>query len=393
MAPNSNRKSIIPPQVKCAFKPRKPRMRVIKKFKVFRFTNLPEEEESQHFTSSGSEIKRCIGTPQHDDPFEYAHSPDHSGYVTCEPGCCELDDDAVSNLPESQEGYEHHETCQLGDDHGEDYKHKSSQLDDNDDILFHSDDDLEDVDCQPENHVTCEPESCELDDDAASNLPESQEGYEHHKTCQLGYDYDEDYECESSQLDDIVCHSDDDLEDADCQAEYHEVVRTEPEDDYEEPYSPEPEEKSADFYGSQVKPFSSPCDDDDDDDDTSDAAVDSTCDSTSSHESELECETCTQHSHDYGSLQLDDGDDSFCPLNSPEPLSPPRPEEYFDCKLCVKMARESVVTPCGHLFCGDCLDKWLNFFTSEMECPVCRSKVLGSSIIPISPPPWWQLRP
>ncbi|KAM1362832.1 hypothetical protein FF1_027771 [Malus domestica] len=314
MAPNSNRKSIIPPQVKCAFKPRKPRMRVIKKFKVFRFTNLPEEEESQHFTSSGSEIKRCIGTPQHDDPFEYAHSPDHSGYVTCEPGCCELDDDAVSNLPESQEGYEHHETCQL------------------------------------------------------------------------------DYECESSQLDDIVCHSDDDLEDADCQPEYHEVVRTEPEDDYEEPYSPEPEEKSADFYGSQVKPFSSPCNDDDDDD-TSDAAVDSTCDSTSSHESELECETCTQHSHDYGSLQLDDGDDSFCPVNSPEPLSPPRPEEYFDCKLCVKMAREPVVTPCGHLFCGDCLDKWLNFFTSEMQCPVCRSKVLGSSIIPISPPPWWQLRP
>ncbi|KAI5345070.1 hypothetical protein L3X38_012947 [Prunus dulcis] len=85
-----------------------------------------------------------------------------------------------------------------------------------------------------------------------------------------------------------------------------------------------------------------------------------------------------QESHELGA--------SFCHA-SPESSSPPRLAFYFDCKLCLKMAREPVVTPCGHLFCGDCLDKWLHFFTSQMECPVCHSKVLDSSIIPIRPTP------
>ncbi|VVA36138.1 PREDICTED: E3 ubiquitin-ligase [Prunus dulcis] len=85
-----------------------------------------------------------------------------------------------------------------------------------------------------------------------------------------------------------------------------------------------------------------------------------------------------QESHELGA--------SFCPA-SPEPSSPPRLAFYFDCKLCLKMAREPVVTPCGPLFSGDCLDKWLHFFTSQMECSVCHSKVLDSSIIPIRPTP------
>ncbi|KAH0980611.1 hypothetical protein GBA52_007788 [Prunus armeniaca] len=51
------------------------------------------------------------------------------------------------------------------------------------------------------------------------------------------------------------------------------------------------------------------------------------------------------------------------------------------------MAREPVVTSRGHLYCGDCLDKWLQFFTSQMKCPVCHSKVLDSSTVPIKPTP------
>ncbi|KAM2156698.1 hypothetical protein ACFX1R_042353 [Malus domestica] len=305
MASSSNHKSIIPPKVKCAFKPTNPRMRDSKKVQRFRFRNLPQEE-SQHFSSSsGSEIKRD------DDPFGYeaygpqsvgyAHSPDHSGYVTCEPECCELDDDAGSYLPEPQQEYQHDESCH-------------------------------------------------------------------------------DHNCESSQLDgdhDEFCHFDDDLEDDDCKPEYHEVIYPEPEEDhFGEPYFPEPEQEYDYFYGSQVKPFHSHCNADD-----ASASVDSIRDSSSSHESELEHKTY-------------DDKASFCSVSSPDqPLSPPRPAKYFDCKLCVKMAREPVVTQCGHLFCGDCLNKWLYFFTSEMQCPVCRSKVLGDSIIQISPPPWWQQRP
>ncbi|TQE01168.1 hypothetical protein C1H46_013191 [Malus baccata] len=302
MASNFNHKSIIPPKVRCAFKPSNPRMRGSKKFKRFRFRNLPQEE-SQHFSSSsGSEIKR------YDDPFEYeaysaqsvdcACSPDHSGYVTCE------------------------------------------------------------------------PESCELDDDAGSYLPEPQQGYEQDKSCH-------DHDCESSQLDgdhDEFCHFDDDLGDDDCKPEYHEVIYPEPEeDDYGEPYFPELEQEYDYFYGSQVKPCRTRC---------KDYFYDSICDSSSSHERELE----------YNKTYDDKA--SFYSVSSPDqPLSSPRPAKHFDSKLWVKMAREPVVTQCGHLFCGDCLNKWLYFFTSEMQCPVCRSKVLDYSIIQISPPPWWQQRP
>ncbi|CAL9006607.1 unnamed protein product, partial [Prunus brigantina] len=90
----------------------------------------------------------------------------------------------------------------------------------------------------------------------------------------------------------------------------------------------------------------------------------------------------THHQDDDDEQESHELEASLCPA-SPEPWSPQRHAFYFDCKLCLKMAREPVVTSCGHLYCGDCLDKWLHFFTSQMKCPVCHSKVLGSSIIPI----------
>ncbi|BFG21576.1 hypothetical protein CerSpe_078500 [Prunus speciosa] len=130
--------------------------------------------------------------------------------------------------------------------------------------------------------------------------------------------------------------------------------------------------------------------------------VDSICDSCDAHESEHGHERdssqsgrYTPHRDDSSSTHHQDDDDeqesheleaSFCPA-SPQPWSPPRHAFYFDCKLCLKMAREPVVTSCGHLYCGDCLDKWLHFFSSQMKCPVCHSKVLDSSIILIKPTP------
>ncbi|CAL9006736.1 unnamed protein product [Prunus brigantina] len=65
------------------------------------------------------------------------------------------------------------------------------------------------------------------------------------------------------------------------------------------------------------------------------------------------------------------------------PLSPPRSVLYFDCNMCMKVAREPVVTSCGHLYCWPCLCSWLNIYSAQRECLVCKSKVFDSLITPI----------
>ncbi|KAI5345152.1 PREDICTED: E3 ubiquitin-ligase [Prunus dulcis] len=65
------------------------------------------------------------------------------------------------------------------------------------------------------------------------------------------------------------------------------------------------------------------------------------------------------------------------------PLSPPRSVLYFDCNMCMKVAREPVVTSCGHLYCWPCLYSWLNIYSAHRECLVCKSKVFDSLITPI----------
>lgn len=63
----------------------------------------------------------------------------------------------------------------------------------------------------------------------------------------------------------------------------------------------------------------------------------------------------------------------------------------FDCNICLETLQDPVVTLCGHLYCWPCIYKWLNFhsFSSENEekqmtqCPVCKSEICQSSLIPL----------
>lgn len=55
----------------------------------------------------------------------------------------------------------------------------------------------------------------------------------------------------------------------------------------------------------------------------------------------------------------------------------------FECNICFELAKEPVVTCCGHLFCWPCLYQWLNVHSSYQECPVCKGKVNESGIVPI----------
>lgn len=55
----------------------------------------------------------------------------------------------------------------------------------------------------------------------------------------------------------------------------------------------------------------------------------------------------------------------------------------FECNICLEMARDPVVTTCGHLFCWACIYQWLYVHSASRECPVCKGEVTDTNIIPI----------
>ncbi|PSR84560.1 E3 ubiquitin-protein like [Actinidia chinensis var. chinensis] len=56
---------------------------------------------------------------------------------------------------------------------------------------------------------------------------------------------------------------------------------------------------------------------------------------------------------------------------------------FFDCNICLDLARNPVVTCCGHLFCWPCLYRWLHVHSDAKECPVCKGEVAIKNLTPI----------
>ncbi|KAK4272600.1 hypothetical protein QN277_021132 [Acacia crassicarpa] len=56
---------------------------------------------------------------------------------------------------------------------------------------------------------------------------------------------------------------------------------------------------------------------------------------------------------------------------------------FFDCNICLDLAKDPVVTCCGHLFCWPCLYRWLHMHSDVKECPVCKGDVSYKTITPI----------
>ncbi|KAL1216694.1 E3 ubiquitin-protein ligase RMA1H1 [Cardamine amara subsp. amara] len=55
----------------------------------------------------------------------------------------------------------------------------------------------------------------------------------------------------------------------------------------------------------------------------------------------------------------------------------------FGCNICLELAKEPIVTQCGHLFCWPCLYKWLHFNSKSNHCPVCKALVKVDSLVPL----------
>nr|XP_027067285.1 uncharacterized protein LOC113692879 [Coffea arabica] len=56
---------------------------------------------------------------------------------------------------------------------------------------------------------------------------------------------------------------------------------------------------------------------------------------------------------------------------------------FFDCNVCLDLAKDPVVTCCGHLFCWPCLYRWLHVHSDAKECPVCKGEVTMKTVTPI----------
>ncbi|XVE61274.1 hypothetical protein DITRI_Ditri06bG0026500 [Diplodiscus trichospermus] len=56
---------------------------------------------------------------------------------------------------------------------------------------------------------------------------------------------------------------------------------------------------------------------------------------------------------------------------------------FFGCNICLDLARDPVVTCCGHLFCWSCIYRWLHVHSDANECPVCKGEVTVKTLTPI----------
>ena len=60
-----------------------------------------------------------------------------------------------------------------------------------------------------------------------------------------------------------------------------------------------------------------------------------------------------------------------------------RASNLFDCNICWQLAKDPIVTQCGHLYCWPCLYSWLHFHTKLQGCPVCEAIIEEHNLVPL----------
>ncbi|XP_076893105.1 uncharacterized protein LOC143545034 [Bidens hawaiensis] len=56
---------------------------------------------------------------------------------------------------------------------------------------------------------------------------------------------------------------------------------------------------------------------------------------------------------------------------------------FFDCNICLGMAKDPILTCCGHLFCWGCFYNVPYVDSLSKECPVCNGEVTDANVIPV----------
>lgn len=56
---------------------------------------------------------------------------------------------------------------------------------------------------------------------------------------------------------------------------------------------------------------------------------------------------------------------------------------FFDCNICLDIAKDPILTCCGHLFCWACFYQVPYVDSISKECPACKGEVIDSNITPI----------
>jgi hypothetical protein len=54
--------------------------------------------------------------------------------------------------------------------------------------------------------------------------------------------------------------------------------------------------------------------------------------------------------------------------------------KFLNCPLCLNERNETICTPCGHLFCLECLVEWMKV---KSECPMCRTNCPINICVPL----------
>jgi len=58
-------------------------------------------------------------------------------------------------------------------------------------------------------------------------------------------------------------------------------------------------------------------------------------------------------------------------------------DSMFVCNICLDIAKDAVVSMCGHLYCWPCLNTWLETRPTRMLCPVCKAAISKEKVIPL----------
>ncbi|XP_009760438.1 uncharacterized protein LOC107778029 [Nicotiana tabacum] len=56
---------------------------------------------------------------------------------------------------------------------------------------------------------------------------------------------------------------------------------------------------------------------------------------------------------------------------------------FFDCNICLDMAKEPILTCCGHLYCWPCFYQLPYVDSTTKECPVCKGEVADGNVTPV----------